>query len=263
MTEKTKKDILSTLAEVEKLNIYGDIKAKEIDFKDIKGKTNSGKKDLQDWNNRDFAIYLLDSFKNKYSRDHKCLLTGTTLYMPRVQSEISKAVGFCDNIVFKDYIDFYYDKWASKFLQKSNEFFVNTLKEESVLRDFAKNYSYRENIINDKQSLVQELESSYKISLENFVLDYGIIVSINWLIKNNHDSKDAMRSVCNVILKNIDLIDSILLKTKKLSPYPESLKFKKYKEYLDIVSKKIERKIDHDVMFTSKKSQTKWNFLGE
>ena len=261
MTEKIKKSILDTLKEVEGLDVYGESTVKTIDYNDIKSKRKHENKNLADWNNKDFAIYLLDCFRKKYSKDPNCLLTGTILYMGQIQTSISKSLGFCDNIVFKDYIDFYYDKWASRILQNNKEFYINSLRNEQILKDFAKNYKYEEKLSSPKVNLEKDVESAYKISLETLVIDFGVIISINYLIKNKIDSKQSMRNVAKALVNNRKIICNILEKTNSLGPYPNTLKFRKYKEYLAIVEKMVDQKLDYDVLFTSKK--TNWNFLGE
>jgi hypothetical protein len=261
MNENIKKTILGAMKEVDGLELYGETSAKSIEFKKIKKHNNEKNKTLLNWNNKDFALYILDSFKKKYSKELDFKILGVTLYICNIQSELVRLIGFCDNVVLKDYIDFYFDRWCSN-MMPNNEFYINSLKNEKCIKDFGKNYNYRENI--NSKNIVEkdhkkEIDLSLQISLENLVLDYGIIISINYLILKKEDPKSAMRKVSEILIKHKNNLKVILSKTKELSPYPEKLKFKKYKEYLAIISKLIDSKIEDDVLFTNKKNE--WDCL--
>ena len=68
-------------------------------------------KDLVEWTQRDFALYISDLYYKKFSKPIGFGIIGMSAYLGRIKVNVKEAVGFCDNIVLKDYIDYYFKNW--------------------------------------------------------------------------------------------------------------------------------------------------------
>jgi len=236
--------------------------AKVVGFGNGKRK-NHIKDSLIDWNNRDFAIYILAKYKEQHKCSWKPTIPNVAVQLGRVKEAIHDTLGFCDNLVFFDYINHFFRNWSDYYKRKaSNTLYLNQLRGDEAVTEFASIYDYQSSLRNyEKRNKTPEkkgctevdLDNAYLLGDENFVSDYGIILTCNWLIlKRNYNVKKAVNYVARAFLKisKKGRADSVIKSTIKQSPYPSWFKFKNYNIILQAVGKITGKEIQMKIDFT-------------
>lgn len=257
------------------LVIIGEGEAKKGDFSKLKKKSSwQIKQDLFDWTNRDFALYISKCYKQKYDSYLDASLVGMTTYLPRVKQALLDSIGFCDNIVTKDYIEFFFEKWAEHFRINSEKdrFSIQTMRFKEPIIDFAEEYDYKARVQHytnpSEQKTSESLQAplkitndkmleAYSVGIENFVLEYGVIATVNWLIMSKgEESKEAAKKVIVAAsrLNSQGAIEKVKYITKKLSPYPSWFVAKNYKVIFNALNKRIDAKINDEIQFNSQEA---------
>jgi len=245
-------------------------KAKVVKFKTKK--KNGIKSDLEEWNNRDFAIYILSQYSRKYKHNWLPSISSLALQSGRIKEAVHDVLGFCDNLVFKDYIDYFFKNWADYYKRRAgNVLYISSLRGNESVVEFSGKYKYQDSLRNYAQGNKEEqrqcaeidLYNSYLLGDENFISDYGIVLTCNWLVrKRDYDFKKAASYVAKAFLKifNKGRAETVIKSTIKYSPYPSWFIFKKYNIILQAVSKKTGKEIQMKIEFTD---DSKFIFLKE
>lgn len=218
--------------------------ATKIDYKDIKLSSWNIKHELSSWTNRDFAIFMREKYIHRYYKDWGINIVGVVPYLDRIKDAIVVVTGFCDNIVFHDYIEFYFDRWCDYFLT-THEFSVHSMKFDAPVKDFAEKYDYKSSLMKYmQQSCLKEthkkhtlsgenIENAYLLGEEAFLLSCGLILSVNWLIcEKQIDAEDAIRYVVDILKRSQNNLKAIIDTTCKYSPYPKWFPFQDVKNIL-------------------------------
>jgi len=243
-------------------------KAKVVEFKTKR--KNGIKSDLDEWNNRDFAIYILSQYSKKYGRNWLPSISNIAVQLGRVKEAVHDVLGFCDNLVFKDYIDSFFRNWSDHYKRRaSNVLYLSHLRGNEAVEEFSSRYNYQDRLRyhakGNEQKLKKcaetDLDNSYLLGDENFVSDHGIVLTCNWLIiKRDYDLKKAANYVAKAFLKifNKGRAETVIKSTIKHSPYPSWFRFKNYNIILQAVSKKTDKEIQMKIEFTD---DSKFAFL--
>ena len=253
------------------VEIYGSTTSvRDIAISDIKN-CHSWKlrDDLLEWKNSDFTIYFIQQFRKNISEDWSGDRVAMILFLGRVIDRIAEILGFCDNIVLKDYMDFFIQGWAKYYWKKKGNFTPWYLKDNLPIKDFASKYNYEKSFNkfilskqkNESEILLQEqrkiskerIEQFYLAGGESLVLEYGLLVPLNWLvICKNYSIEQSNLHIMGAFgsLHSNGNWESSISKTELLNPYPESFIIKN----CDTIFKKLNIEIDLKLMF----SQENW-----
>jgi len=205
------------------------------------------KENILDWSNKDFALYTSKKFSEKYSEYWDVRIMGVTTYIGRIKESLFDAIGFCDNITLKNYIDFFFDNYIDQIKSETGGmFFIKSLRRSYIIEAFFENYKYSPSlpiklIVIDKGSIKElDLEKSYLIGNESMVLKYGIVLPINYLIIKKLYSKEKAIDVIGSAVRNIKNVSGlgvIINRTADFSPYPKRFPFNDFNEVVSILGK--------------------------
>ena len=243
-----------------------------VNFDDGVRRVDNIKINLAEWTNRDFGLYVKQQYYKKFKHEWSPTATNITIYFNNIKEAVNDIVGFCDNIVMKEYIDYFFSKWAEFYRDKSkNILYLNSFKKPDAISDFYSIYNYTNSIkkYTEKKEVSTDiiltediLNKSYLLGIQNFILEFGLIIPCCWLINRlNYNIKSSVNMVAKAFLvsckKNND--KEVLKNTKKYEPYPNWFPFKKYEVILLAVEKKTKNKIELSVAFND--TQDKYDFL--
>jgi len=258
-------DIINNTVQ-ESLNIYGQKETKGI--KTISpskiNKKSYLKKSIHSWTSKDFASYIFRLYTKKFKQKWEGIrFPALITFIQRIRQNLQDYIGIADNIVTKDYLDFFFDQYASYYARQRGNLVLSTLIFKEVVQDFEKDYDYQERFKfyqkqdqseqSENEMLSQEgMSYSYKLSISHFIADYGIILAVNFItICEKKDPKQVLKMVANALISSdsFEYIQSVQDATHRHSPYPDFLMFKKYQDFVELVNKRIKNKIEIDVKF--------------
>jgi hypothetical protein len=218
--------------------------AELVDFSERKRTYQPKSDDLLEWSNRDFSLYIKNKYRKRYSSHWSPSIPSITLRLNNIKEVIDDLVGFCDNITFKDYIDFFFSEWADYWRSKNKGkvLYLTVFYDKQSVKDFASKYDYQssvKNYLNDNKTEADSpkmlslsnkmMEQSHLLGISNLVEEYGIILSANWLIyKRNYDGDDVIKQMHKALLSlhKKKILSKAIEATEKYSPYPSRFLFK-------------------------------------
>jgi len=230
--------------------------------------------DVTNWTNKDFSFYIKKIYLKRYNEDWIPTVLNLQVYMNRVKEDLQNVLGFCDNIAFKDYVDYLFGNWLDSVREKSKgDVYISALRDEKAMVDFVSSYDYPQRVkfylkkTDDSSSknespAMMEMEQSYLLGIENLVMEYGIVLSVNFLhFYHDFGVREAANSVAKAffVLYSKGKWEKAKEATVKNSPYPNWFKFKKYEAILDAINKKIDTPVTLDVVFNDNKEN--YDFL--
>ena len=244
-TRKKKKNSGATL------EIVSDRNAKTIDYSQVRGniKRTKPKENVFDWSMKDIALYIRSKYEKKYNEDWKHRISGVSTELMRLHDRILDIYGHCDTLVLRDYIDYIFEEFLDRILDKANGiFYLRNFRDDVYISAFSEVYDYKDSFEKEKwgdidnNKLNENLATTnssinevFLLSEESFVTTYGIIIAIFWLIKcRNYSNKDAASKVLEICKKVHEKGEFKFVKdsTESLSPYHESIRFPKMNEFL-------------------------------
>jgi len=201
-----------------------------------KNKKSLLKEKVDDWENVDFFLYMSKKFSDMFSKKIELKKSGSCTQINNLRDDIMQIFGDCNNFILKEYFDFYIERFLFTVASSPSGFSFSEMKNKNCLKSFVsfcknlikpENESNKEVIVNKLSK--KEVEASYLLNLERLVLDYGFIISVQWLIfYRKFDVKKSLTTVVMVLdklNKKID-ISNIISVTEKFSPYPDWFIFK-------------------------------------
>jgi len=207
-----------------------------INYKDIRyRKCFEIKENILEWSSRDFVLYAKDLYYKKYNKDCGLQIPMACKTINELKLDVENIFISCNNILIKDYIDFFFNNYLDNIINQGKDFYFSQLKNYDIITVFYNNYGeIREknkidknltNILNNKI-----MESLYFLDKESFVYKYGIILSINWLIFKHSltpgKAKSSVNKICKIAYYK-KLFNIIEKSTEQFSPYPDWFKVKK------------------------------------
>jgi len=209
-----------------------------------------------DWTSRDFIVfingYLLMKTNNILLR---CKVTGRTYHQIATAMDlIVDYNGFCDNAIFKDYIEYFFQNKFSFMYQKYRTFNLAWLATESFIQKFCKSYkNYKLSFADAHEvfkpvdpyyfpvkgepnalptysafiergvEIMDRVKEKYLISEDLAAIEFGPVILYQYL-KQDMSGPDAVKNIhdiCrNAVRKN--QISHIIRSLEKYSPYIES-----------------------------------------
>ena len=227
------------------------IAAKKVDYSTKTRKMRGIKESVEEWTNYDFALYIRQKFYQRYKKNCNMARIGLILWLPELKDFIVETKGFCDEILLKDYIDYFFDSWSDYFVSKDKTLYVRRFKEERVIKSFADDYDYKKavqahvegkvtpKVVEQKISYPteQRLDKLYRLSVDKMLLEYGLVITANYLIVKKHLKKEAAIAVVDKSITHIGNREEIVKVTQRYDPYPEYLALKEFDSTLQRISK--------------------------
>ena len=245
-----------------------------IDYSEIKDKSSwKLRSDVLDWNNRDVALYISKLYRDRYDERWDVNIVAVVCYIPKVKQALVDSYGFSNNIILKHFVDYCFDNWVDylKATTKDGIFYIQKLLNEEVLKDFVEHYNYKARLEefktkeNEKKVDViseEDLKSSLIIGMENVLMDYGFIVTANWLIMSEgYEPKLVLKRIASSMVKLYKSrnLQKVIDATSQYECYPDWFDFTNYGDFLAIISKRIksEIKLKNKIKFQSNCDE--WN----
>ena len=152
---------------------------------------------------------------------------------------------FCDNLVFRDFIEYFFGTFADNYIRRSKRFLFVQMMDDKILDRFSKDYNYRTRIeadethedfsvkkidrsVNFSEDAVRQ---SYLLSVRRAVSDYGVIIAVNFAhVRLGKKPSEAARAVfeeCVAIRNKTGAagLRKVAETTKSFGPYPRWLPF--------------------------------------
>jgi len=258
-TGSASRDIKKELKETP-LQLFGDQPAKEINFSQIR-KSRVVKDDLSTWLPLDF-VHFVKSLHSKIPNSEWRLKIGSSCYsILQIKDCLVDAIGFCDNIVLQDYIVFFFDNHAEYFIKKYKNFFFKQMLYSNIVSEFTNNYKYKANktVSSEKVITMEDMDNAFALGDEVLVKTYGLVLSVNWIMKQmSYSFSDATKLIYLASKKIYDSGKFHLVKdiTEKFNPYPTWLCF----FHADQLAKKIDNELTVLIQI-SKDADSRFTFL--
>jgi len=209
------------------------------DYRDIGQKGRLTKKScLDEWGPFDFFRFAGSLYIKKYKVDWNLQMGGNGLEINRIKDRLLDEFGYICNIILYDYIVYFFEHNLDYFVKKDG-FFFSQMKNEWAIAAFKESYNFRNRFIhymttkkqnNKKYELtIKEMQKSYDTGDATMVINYGVVISLNWLLKvKKMNKKEAIKIIVDVCrdMYNKHMIDVIQSSTEMYSPYPSNLLFK-------------------------------------
>jgi hypothetical protein len=171
--------------------------------------SNYSLKSLSEWNQRDFAVYMSQEYINNFGHIWDFNSSGVVTYLGRIKAQLRDFYGFCDNIVLKDYIDYFYKEWIAYCENCNIKFWIRFMMNNKPLSAFYSSYTYK--ITEEKTFLPEKKETPekdfdnyYALSVEALVFNCGLIASVDYLLnKRKMDEKIVYDKISKIIITSI------------------------------------------------------------
>lgn len=245
-------------------------KAKTIQYTQIKTKDAwKIKINMFDWNSRDFALYILQSYSRRYGQVYQANIVGVVTYMGRVRQQLANVQGFCDNVVFKDYIDFFFRKWSDYFKHKQKGVWhVHYLKRQQAIKQFVQQYRYPSRLehyqsLHGKYGISKEqLDAVYANGIKSFLIQFGIVTAINYLVMfqgktPSQGAKQVAKCSIQIYKQNVSDYNKVKFRTFSYSPYPASFTVRNAAQIFQAINSRTNDPLFGQIKF---KESQKWNF---
>lgn len=243
-----KKRKKSTESSVE---LISDGKARTVDFSQVKGslRRSEARENVFDWNIKDVAFYIRSKYEKRYNSDWGHKTIGVCPELRRIHDRILDIYGHCDFLVMRDYIDFIFEEYIDRIVDEAEGvFYLRNLRNDIYIVSFSEVYDYKESFERATRGETkkeyatenfsissQSIEEVFCLSEDSFVMTYGIVVCIFWLIRckeyTNNEAATRVLNICKRLYKKGDF-KFVKERTELLSPYHESINFPKMEQFL-------------------------------
>ena len=256
--KKQKNDLGQSIFNNEGLEITG-LQTDYVKYDQVyKSKRFKIKNNLEEWRAFDFFEYACKLYMAKYNEDWGLNRGGNSVEINRILDKLQDVFGFSSNLVMKDYIDYFFDKYIDTYKGKDG-FYFSQMKHSYILKSFADCYNYKErqlNYIEEKNRkkrneeilTLRGISQSFKLNETTLLCNYGLVLSLNWLLLRKRMSKkeaaEIVLSACKKLQRK-GMLSIIQKSTELYSPYPIWLPFKKP----EIIMNKLEKGISLNVSF--------------
>tara|TARA_Y100000310_G_C20629112_1_gene787611 strand:- start:704 stop:1606 length:903 start_codon:yes stop_codon:yes gene_type:complete len=230
--------------------------------------------DVFQWTNRDIALYITEKYYRKYQNNWDVSIVGVATHADRIKKCLFDILGFCDNVVIKDYLDYFFSYWADLYVQGANK----TLRFKSFLSsdpidEFVDSYNYSERVQHYISGMdsdyegnlpkvdINKIDMSYRLGIDNLILDFGVIVAMNYLLKRGKELHMAIKLVSDAVVRICKDSDCSLVSeiTNAYSPYSDKMIYKNSDEISSLVQSRIGREIPFNITFLDNVSR--WEYF--
>ena len=234
-----------------------DVSVETCSYGDIgKKRTLKQKNNLEEWGAFDFFLYAQKKYTDKYGQPWDLNIGGGSLEINRIRDKFHDLFGFCCNLIMRDYIDFYFDNYIDIAVRENESFHFRLMRNDKIMCEFSDGYDFSQSFLKytelektENKSFIssKEVRESYLIGDTSLVSNYGIVISLNWLIKVKKISPvEATRMVLDACreLAAKGMTDIIKSSTETYSPYPSLILFKTPQLVMDRIDKNVKLNIE-------------------
>ena len=215
------------------------------------------KNTLEEWGAFDFFLFAQKKYINKYGSSWDLNIGGSSLEINRIRDKFYDLFGFCCNLIMRDYINFFFDNYMDYIIRTEEIFYFNHMSREKIMCEFYDGYDFPQSFaeytknkkMNDEVVVTnQKINQTFLIGDTSLISNYGIVISLNWLIIIKKMSPlEATKLVVKACKDMSDkgMIDVVKNITEFYSPYPFNIPFKSP----HLVINKIDKNIKVNVKF--------------
>lgn len=202
------------------------------------------KPDPNQWNQNDLQWYLKNRYADKYGVTLNIPIASGHNWIGTIKFAMSKKFDGQDppNSVIKDYFDYCLDKHADEIIRSEGQFSLYKLTKAKYILD----YLDRRGVENNPQPIpaikpveasvesinlsIQDLTTAYRINSQYMVMNYGIVIPINYLMLVKGKTVDeaiayVQAAMTKLAAKGPMEMGAAIEATNKFQPYPKWLKF--------------------------------------
>jgi len=218
------------------------------------------------WTSSSTIDYIRKSFIDEV-RSHECnpnriqISRGQKSYMKlkEIQDKIYSKIGICNNLIIKALVDWFTSKYLMAIYNNKTDYNINVslLCHEKIVNLFIETFSllgstegeielslksYKSMDCSEKEDVrgagklmthltsveKEEMDETYSIGVNRMLMNYGIVLSINYMNRFTDLSVKEIYNSCQTELKNIknrkeSSLISIIEKTYDMSPYEDKM----------------------------------------
>lgn len=224
------------------------------------------KDSLEEWGAFDFFLFAQKKYIDKYGSSWDLNIGGSSLEINKIRDKFYDLFGFCCNLIMRDYIEFFFDNYMDDIIRMEGTFYFSQMSVEKRMCEFYDGYDFPQSFaeyiecekVNNKVFITsKEIREAFLIGDMSLISNYGIVISLNWLIVvKKMSSLEAIKLVVTACkdMFNKGMIGVIKSATESYSPYPSDLPFKSPQ----LVMNKIDPSIKLNVEFNN---NDKFRFL--
>ncbi len=214
------------------------------------------KNNLEEWGAFDFFLYAQKKYTDKYGQQWDLNIGGGSLEINRIRDKFHDLFGFCCNLIMRDYIDFFFNNYMDTAIRENESFYFKQMRNDKIMCEFYDGYNFSQSFLKytelektDNKSLIsnKEVRESYLIGDTSLVSNYGIVISLNWLIKVKGISPTESTRMVLVACRELaakGMTDIIKSSTETYSPYPSSIQFKNPQLVMDRIDKDVNLSVE-------------------
>jgi hypothetical protein len=196
-----------------------------IEWDKIKTSYSGMKKPIDEWGNKQLYIHLKYLYRNKYPQSELTITDASGyVFIGKLREEFRLESNMEPGpAIIKDYIDWVMSCEIDLIISQKGKFSIQVIRGKRLIRKFIKQREFNEIVIEDKKAESEtdtpaQMELLFKISRIKFLMQYGVVTGLNWLIENKNMSENEAIDVINLTLANIrkedfSIIESIKEKT--------------------------------------------------
>lgn len=193
--------------------------------------------DILHWTTPLFVKFIFKLYRDRYGKPWSVNFSAQCNEVLKLKDSITDVVGFCDNEVLRQFLQWFFDNRSDGFLSRASGLFISQMRQDWVLQNFVTYRGFHckvvkkpeEPILESNPPNIKEMNNVFLLSDEDFVEKYGILLPINWLVaKKEFSLKEALRYVYFAMkrLHKKNQLSKVIEVTELLSPYPNSFLFK-------------------------------------
>lgn len=265
-------NILFSAKEETKISLRSKEKTKEAVgewTKIVGGPIHYTQKPVEKWGTKDLFYFFLNKFKETTGEDFVIAVIPGQQNILLLQDAFAKEKGSRPTQAeTKEYIEWFLDNIATGLMSRYNCFKMKFMYAQYNIERFIKQQKgfVQSKVTESKIGPIFSegmMESVYLISHENFVLKYGLVLSVIWLMRmKGQNEQEAILSVINLAesLCKKDKYDALVVATEQHNPYPIWCKFVGMKKMLVDLADRTDELFDIlDIRFS--KETTNFGFL--
>ena len=212
-------------------------------------------KDPSKWNKQDLVKYFYNlhftKFRTYISRQIPWGLAYQGLEEVRTSLSVQMNVENCGPLILKEYFEYFYDIHVTDILRsrssplsikdasRSNYILSFLSRNPSILKSVKKLDTPK--IVKKKDDIMvvklEEMDAAYKIHAKCFILTYGVILPVNYLIYIKELTLEqaiayVRKAVSKICEKDNTKMQTILSTTQRFGPYPKWFQFLDINEFV-------------------------------
>ena len=112
------------------LKVFGSSGTRMIEMNEIKApkaRRRRGDDELSEWTAHDFCHYIRELHGEYLHTDWNLNWLRACVSVCTVRDKLTDLLGFCDNVIFKDYIEFFFENFLDEFMLKRKDFYLSLI----------------------------------------------------------------------------------------------------------------------------------------